>query len=341
MHRMTGRVVIIAYRLDSFCDSRYFGGSLIMKVKGFLRIVLTIIFAFVGALVARGGIGEGVFAGGSIYFIVAATLAFGTLGFLLPDILEFAASAGVASLAKQIAANISPASTFSAATNAARLRFKRQKGGAGKSMVSPMVIDTSVLIDGRIVDLAKTGFLWGTIVVIPSVISELHRLSDNFDDLKRVRGRRGLDALSELQSASREKGISGFLKVELAGSEPNDKEVDAKLISLAKSLKGRLITLDFNLNKVAKVRGVVVLNVNELANALKTVVLPQDRLKIKVSSVGRDVTQGVGYLSDGTMVVIEGGSGLKGRTVEVVVHKVLQTAAGKMVFAKPSPRRES
>lgn len=311
-----------------------------MKARVFLRIVLSIVLAFIGALVARGGIGEGVLAGGSIFIILAAVLAFGTLGFLLPDIIEIAASAGVASLAKQIAANINPAGTFTAATNVARLRFRRKRN-PGKSTSSPMVIDTSVLIDGRIVDLVKTGFLWGTIVVIPSVISELHRLADNFDDLKRVRGRRGLDALSELQVSSKEKGLSNFLKIEIAVVEPKDKEVDDKLVNLTKKLRGRLLTVDFNLNKVAKVRGIAVLNINELANALKTVVLPQDRLKIKVSSVGRDETQGVGYLSDGTMVVVEGGSGLKGRTVEVVVHKVLQTAAGKMVFAKPSPRRES
>src|SRR3989344_4388636 len=162
---------------------------------------------------------------------------------------------------------------------------------------------------------------------MPSVIDELHRLSDSPDEAKRARGRRGLDNLQILQ---RDKNI----KTQLVSNEPKEGGVDAKLIRLAKSIRAKIITVDFNLNKVAKVNGIAVLNVNELAGAVKTPVLPGERMTIKITAVGREKDQGVGYLADGTMVVVSAGSKLVGKTVDVVVVKVLATAAGKMVFGR-------
>lgn len=312
----------------------YFVGDLRkeMKFKIFLlRLSLAVIMAFVGALVAKGGAPREIFASSGIFLMMAAVLAFGTFGFLLPDIVEFAGKAGVATLARQIAVNI-PAAGVRPLKSVARLRFRRKKKNS--KYENPLVVDTSSLIDGRLVDMARTGFIFGTLLVIPSVVGELHRLADSFDEMKRMRGRRGLDGLAELQKLTKSGEFLRSLKLEVLVSEPEDRAVDDKLVTLARKLGGKIVSVDFNLNKVAKIKGVAVLNINELANALKTVVLPQDRLRIKVSSVGREETQGVGYLDDGTMVVVEGGAGLKGRTVDVVVHKVLQTAAGKMIFGR-------
>jgi uncharacterized protein YacL len=170
--------------------------------------------------------------------------------------------------------------------------------------------------------------MYGTLLIIPSVIGELHKLSDSPDDNKRTRGRRGLDVLGSLRKVKR-------LKVVSLDTEPGDNEVDYKLVSLAKNTKGRLITVDFNLNKVSKAKGIETLNLNELANAIKTTVLPDEKLSIKISSLGRGKGQGVGYLDDGTMVVVEGGAVLMGKKVNVDVHRVLQTDAGQMIFSKP------
>lgn len=294
-----------------------------MKPKSFLRLALFIVFGFIGAFVARSGTPPDIFAITGGYFLLAAVLAFATLGFILPDVLELAGRAGIAVLAKQIADHI-PTSAGSVRNFSFRGRKKKNSG-----YVNPLIVDTSALIDGRLAEVAQTGFLFGTFLVIPSVIGELHKLSDSADDLKRAKGRRGLDILDGLKKNKK-------IKVEILGSEPKDLEVDDKLVSLARKLKGRLLTVDYNLNKVSKVRGVDILNVNELANAVKTAVLPKDSLDITVSAKGREKGQGVGYLQDGTMVVIENGVDLVGKDVRVEVQRVLQTAAGKMIFAKMS-----
>lgn len=287
-----------------------------MNTKLLLRPALTIILGFIGALVAKNSTPPEIFEITGKYFLIVAALAFGTLGFILPDILELAGKAGIAALASQIAGSLPQSRRVG-------LPFRRR----GQKYNLPLVVDTSSLIDGRIVEVAKTGFLTGTLLVIPSVISELHKLADSADDLKRARGRHGLDTLGLLQA---EKNI----KVEVLTSEPKDAEVDSKLIKLAHDLKGKVITVDYNLNKVAKVRKVAILNVNELANAVKTPVLPNEKLTIHINTVGKEKNQGVGYLSDGTMVVVEDAAAMKGKTVDVLVLRVLQTAAGKMIFAK-------
>src|SRR5687768_16275869 len=190
------------------------------------------------------------------------------------------------------------------------------------------ILDTSVIIDGRIADIVETGFLDGTLVVPQFVLKELQFVADSSDALKRNRGRRGLDILHRIQK------MSG---VEVLISEldyPAVKEVDMKLIELARTLLGRIVTNDFNLNKVAQLRGVEVLNINELANALRPVVLPGEAMSVFVLKEGKEYTQGVAYLDDGTMVVVDNARQRIGKNVDIIVTSVLQTTAGRMIFGK-------
>ncbi len=294
-----------------------------MKLKVFLRPALAIVFGFVGAFIARGSTPMAILAIGGDYFLLIAFLAFAALGFILPDILELAGRAGIAELARQIAERIP--NPYASRLNVPKISFRKNR--SEKKYVDPMVVDTSALIDARIAEVVKTGFLSGTILVIPSVIEELHRLADSADDGKRMRGRRGLDCLNEVKRSKK-------VRLAVLNSEPKEDAVDTKLLILAKKTRGRLITVDFNLNKVAKVRGITTLNVNELANALKMPILPSDKLFIRIVDIGKGKGQGVGYLDDGTMVVVEEGAKFKGKAVDVSVHRVLQTAAGQMIFAK-------
>lgn len=192
----------------------------------------------------------------------------------------------------------------------------------------PKILDTSVIIDGRIVDILKTGFIEGRIVIPVFVLEELRHIADSADGLKRNRGRRGLDILNEIQE-------NLAVQVDIVEKDyKNIKEVDSKLIKLAEELNGALITNDYNLNKVASFQKMVVLNINELANAVKPVVLPGEEMHILVVKEGKEDTQGIGYLNDGTMIVVEGGRKYVGETIDVVVTTVLQTAAGRMIFTK-------
>jgi uncharacterized protein YacL len=190
------------------------------------------------------------------------------------------------------------------------------------------ILDTSVIIDGRIADICETGFLDGTLVVPQFVLRELQQVADSSDSLKRNRGRRGLDILQKIQKMS---GVH----VQIVETDfPEVREVDLKLIELARKMSGKIVTNDFNLNKVAQLRGVAVLNINELANSLKPVVLPGEVLRVFVIKEGKEQGQGVAYLDDGTMVVVDQGRKALGRTIEVTVTSVLQTTAGKMIFCR-------
>jgi uncharacterized protein YacL len=192
-----------------------------------------------------------------------------------------------------------------------------------------ILVDTSAIIDGRIADIADTGFIAGTLVVPRFVLEELQHIADSPDSLRRNRGRRGLDILQRLQKDSP-------VTVEISDADPeNTPEVDAKLVKLARQWHGPIITNDFNLNRVAELQGVKVLNINELAHAVKPIVLPGEDMTIKIMQEGKEPGQGVGYLDDGTMIVVEGGRVLMGSTVEVSVTRVLQTVAGRMIFAHP------
>ena len=190
------------------------------------------------------------------------------------------------------------------------------------------ILDTSVIIDGRVADICETGFLDGTLVVPQFVLKELQLVADSADSLKRNRGRRGLDILQKMQK------MSG-LDVMISDVDfPDVREVDLKLIELARTLQGKIVTNDFNLNKVAQLRGVAVLNINELANSLKPVVLPGEIMRVFILKEGKEYNQGVAYLDDGTMVVVDNARKLIGKTIDVVVTSVLQTTAGKMIFGR-------
>ncbi len=193
-----------------------------------------------------------------------------------------------------------------------------------------ILLDTSVIIDGRIADICRTGFIQGEFIVPLFVLNELQHVADSADTLRRNRGRRGLEILRQLQDESP-------VPVHLVDEDmPAIREVDDKLIALAKEMGGAILTNDYNLNRVAELQSVQVLNVNELANAVKTVLLPGERFTIHVLQEGKEHNQGVGYLDDGTMVVVEEGLTFIGSTIEVTVNKVLQTAAGRMIFARPN-----
>ncbi|MPW27319.1 PIN domain-containing protein [Alkalibaculum sp. M08DMB] len=192
------------------------------------------------------------------------------------------------------------------------------------------ILDTSVIIDGRIFDICRTAFIEGTIVIPRFVLVELQYIADSSDSLKRNRGRRGLDILNKIQKE---------LPIEVMISEkdfPDVQEVDAKLLKLAQEMKGKVVTNDYNLNKVAEFQGVEVLNINELANAVKPVVLPGEQMVVNVIKDGKESGQGVAYLDDGTMIVVENGKKYVSETIEVTVTSILQTAAGRMIFAKPN-----
>mgnify|MGYP000857851517 CR=1 FL=1 len=191
------------------------------------------------------------------------------------------------------------------------------------------LLDTSVIIDGRIADICETGFIDGVILIPEFVLEELQHIADSSDALKRVRGRRGLDILQRIRTGSK-------MEVEITGQDFEDiAEVDSKLVRLAQVVDGKLITNDFNLNKVAELRGVPVLNINELSNAVKPVVIPGESMRVSVVKEGKEAGQGVAYLDDGTMIVIENGRRHINNTIEVEVTSALQTAAGRMIFAKP------
>ncbi len=206
--------------------------------------------------------------------------------------------------------------------------FKKGKSDKKGSSENYKILDTSVIIDGRIADISDTGFLEGIMIIPRFVLAELQQIADSADSLKRQRGRRGLDILNKMK-----KGIKAVVQI-VDDDFPEVKEVDEKLIHLGKKLDGAVVTNDFNLNKVAQLQGVKVLNINELSNAVKPIVLPGEELSILVAKEGKDSDQGIGYLEDGTMIVVEKGRQYIGKKVDVVVTSVLQTTAGRMIFAK-------
>jgi uncharacterized protein YacL len=196
------------------------------------------------------------------------------------------------------------------------------------------LLDTSAIIDGRIADVCEAGFIEGVFIVPQFILQELQFVADSQDSMKRARGRRGLDVLHRIQQMS-------TITVRIVEEDfPKIKEVDAKLVALAQLLHAKIITNDFNLNKVAQLQGVTVLNINELANSLKPVVLPGEIMRVFVLKEGKEYNQGVAYLDDGTMVVVENGRKLIGKNVEVTVTSVLQTTAGRMIFSRPKEESE-
>ncbi|GAB4581883.1 MAG: hypothetical protein Fur0022_46350 [Anaerolineales bacterium] len=202
-------------------------------------------------------------------------------------------------------------------------------GQASETAEQVVLLDTSVIIDGRIADIARTGFIPGTLLITRFVLQELQYIADSSDSLRRQRGRRGLEVLSDLQKNKQ-------VKVKMTDQDiPGNYPVDEKLVLLARQMNCPVLTNDYNLNRVAELQGVRILNINELANAVKVVFLPGETLTVQIIQEGKEYGQGVGYLEDGTMIVVENGQDYIGAKVPTVVTKVLQTAAGRMIFARP------
>jgi uncharacterized protein YacL len=210
------------------------------------------------------------------------------------------------------------------------LSSRSGEGGAGEGLAARTILmDTSVIIDGRVADIARTGFLPGELLIPRFVLTELQYIADSGDNLRRQRGRRGLEVLSNLQ---KDPAISVRISdIDVEGT----RAVDDKLVILARQMRAPVLTNDYNLNRVAELQGVTILNINELANAVKAVYLPGENLEVRVIQEGREPGQGIGYLDDGTMVVVQDGNELIGEEINTMVTKVLQTAAGRMIFAKP------
>jgi uncharacterized protein YacL len=205
-------------------------------------------------------------------------------------------------------------------------KVKPKKLGKNEARV---LVDTSAIIDGRIGDIVATGFIPGALIVPRFVLAELQNIADSEDPLRRGRGRRGLEILNEMR-------LNDALQLEIIEEDPKDiKEVDHKLVYLAKKYNSNILTTDYNLNRVATIEGVKILNINELANAIRAVVLPGEKMKVAVVQAGKEKNQGVGYLPDGTMIVVDGGDKLIGKEVECEVTRIFQTVAGKMIFASP------
>jgi len=201
------------------------------------------------------------------------------------------------------------------------------RSGPHDGAAPPKLLDTSVIVDGRILEVVDAGFIEGRLLVPKFVLKELQAIADSSDSIRRARGRRGLEVLNRLRETSG--------RLEVIDRDAPERDVDSKLVTLAHDLDAPILTNDYNLNRVARLQGVTILNVNELANAIKPVVLPGEEMSVSIIKDGKEQNQGVGYLEDGTMIVVENGKRLIGETVGVQVTSVLQTAAGRMIFAKP------
>jgi len=216
-------------------------------------------------------------------------------------------------------------------------RFKEEKEespadkkerGSHSSVSKPKILDTSTIIDGRISDIILTGFLEGALIVPGFIVNELQGVADSSDNLRRLKGRTGLDILQKLQDNKK-------LNISIFEKDFTDLDnVDAKLIALAKEIDGDLVTSDFNLNKVARLKGINVLNINDLSNAVKMIILPGEKMNIEIIKEGKEKDQGIAYLDDGTMIVVEGAKSMVSKTIEVMITGILQTPAGRMIFSK-------
>ncbi len=267
-------------------------------------------------------------AGGAVGLIVGLVIAF----LIKSIVFEIISGAGKAGIYVAIVLYLLVAifAAYLGARVGARIRVVPvPKSNANSTGGGAKIVDTSAIVDGRIVEIVECGFLEGVLVVPRFVVRELQSIADSMDSLKRTRGRRGFDVLSRLQ----ELAVVEISERDFADMAPGN--VDARLVRLAQELGGKLITNDYNLNRVAHVEGIPVLNVNELANAVKPVVLPGEELHVQVTREGKETHQGVGYLDDGTMIVVEHGRRLIGEETDVVVTSVLQTVAGRMIFARP------
>ncbi|MDD5147827.1 MAG: TRAM domain-containing protein [Candidatus Daviesbacteria bacterium] len=288
-----------------------------MRVQFVIRLILAFIFATIASIYSQ--LIPPFFGENSFIIRVLLTLAAGGLGYVVfPSIAEPVVKITM--------------TTFNFVVHRLSFEVSRQISRRPATPVVPMsarplILDTSAIIDGRILDIAKAGFVSGLILAPNFVLTELQQVADSSDSLKRTRGRRGFEVIEELKKTK-------DVQLQIWDKEQNGKLVDDKLLKLAKALNGRIITTDFNLNKLASVWNIAVLNVNDLANAVKTVSLPGENFEIKIVHLGKDSRQGVGYLEDGTMVVVSGSADKIGQTIKIEVTKNIQTPAGRMIFAK-------
>jgi uncharacterized protein YacL len=302
-----------------------------MRIRRYLRLFLAITFALIAFIFSE--LMPDIPPLNRSVLRVVVSLWFGLIGYsLFPDMAKALTNFAVTqinTISQRVTTEVMDQMMRLPRGNAFSAPFPQSAPVGGVSVNQPMILDTSAIIDGRILDIAKTGFVAGTILLPSFILAELQQVSDSADYLKRSRGRRGFEIIEEL------KKVKG-LRIEVWDKEPAAKTVDEKLLRLAKSLHGRIITTDFNLNRLASVSNVLVLNVNDLANAVKTVAVPGEQLKVKVVHLGKDPKQGVGYLPDGTMIVVEDGATLVGAEVKAEVSRVIQVAAGRMIFVKNS-----
>ena len=293
-----------------------------------IKTLLGALFAFLGYISAYRWFPQIVLFGITSLFPTLAAFALGAFSILLLPVIGFKVSEWfkkfIGSLIKESLTEFFRSLSPRAKSKVPR-RFKRAK--TVEQFKGGIVLDTSVIIDGRILDVARAGFLAGKLILPKFILNELHDVADSKDDLRRKRGRRGFDCLEHLKKLKKKDFVVWEGKIE-------GDDVDQRLISLAKGEKVSLATVDFNLNKAAKVSGVAVLNINELANALRIILIPGEMVKVKLVQKGKEEGQGVGYLEDGTMIVVEGGESEIGEELEVEVTRSLQTEAGRMIFAQ-------
>lgn len=294
------------------------------------RVILAIVFALIAFIFTE--VLPDIPPFSRIFLRIIITIWFGLMGYgLFPDLATIVSSSTI-----KFVNNFT--SRLSAEITSQMMRLQKPQGGFGSgfsavlplgsvSVSHPLILDTSAIIDGRILDIAKTHFLSGTILVPNFILTELQQVADSADYLKRSRGRRGFEIVDQLKKI---KGI----RIEIWDKDTSGKNPDEKLIKLAKNLHGRIITTDFNLNRLATVSNITVLNINELANSVRSIAIPGESLKVKVVHLGKDAKQGVGYLPDGTMIVVEEGAELVGKEVETIVSRLIQVAAGRMIFVK-------
>ncbi len=302
-----------------------------MRTKLILRLILAFIFATLAAIYSQL---IPSFEGATAFIIrVLLTIVFGLVGYMVfPSVAKSIRIIFITSfnfVVHRVSSEVSnQIIRFPSAGWRTNLPFSQpipQVGSVG--LTKPLILDTSAIIDGRILDIAKVGFVSGLILIPKFVLTELQQVADSSDDLKRQRGRKGFDTLEQLKKIK-------MLRVEVWDKDQSGKFVDDKLVSLAKGLNGKIITTDFNLNKLATISNISVLNVNDLANAVKTISLPGEKFEVKIMHLGKDKRQGVGYLNDGTMVVVSGVADKIGQSISVEVTKNIQTPAGRMIFAK-------
>ena len=288
-----------------------------------LRLVGAVIFGSLGNFLGRESIPPNAPIQVPVWTGVATTIIFAVTGFLVPDIISFLARVGIVKLAQELTKHIPTQLPKTP------IRIKLPKRAKNNHNPQAVIADTSAIVDGRIFEIVKTGFFAGDLIIIPDVLSELQHLADSANDIKRLRGRTALDALQELK---KQKGV----RVKILTTDTLGKTTDEKLVEVAKKQRAKILTSDFNLGKVAKLANLSILNVNELAQAVRMQFLPGEEFEINLVHAGKSKNQGVGYLTDGTMVVVEDGEKYLGSQIQVKVHRSLQTVAGRMVFARVS-----